>query len=576
MMRPRLWTGAPLAIAALAALCIGGCDGPAPTPKDTAPQNTTPNPPPVDAGPAATPAAPAKPAAAAGPLTADVREAAARAYDRSMFPNAALSVYHLLKAHDDASASFRRTRQRLRGDSRGINLLHVRDYLDRGGVPTTIRAESFDDVLASGAPTIVLLHDRESAAKRPSPSIVAARFLLVRGSVADGVAVLDPMKGAVVRAAKELAEEYVGLSLRVNGPIDRKATDAPDLVCEEIVHGFEATATGDEIRHDFRIHNAGTKPLEITRIEKTCGCAAAMVTRKGQLANDLVDDARKEGQENTDDGKMKAQKGGGGTIPAGESGWISTYVDTRAKQGFMAFRIRIRSNDPEEPDLALTLQGEIVRIIEHDPATVWLRDVASPKGASDWMWVRHYRGEAIEITDLVTSSKLVEATVDPDAPRTRPSPIEGQPDKHYPVERGWRAIRIRVLPGAPIGQLSAAVRAKVNGKPVEGNVAAMVKGNLRVEPAYFSFGQIAKGTAKTTKVTLDSSLGEALELREVTVDRDFMKAEARPLGDGKFQVLLHLEAGWQAYDLQGAVTLHTNDPLEPKKRVIVYGFPKRK
>ena len=106
-------------------------------------------------------------------------------------------------------------------------------------------------------------------------------------------------------------------------------------------------------------------------------------------------------------------------------------------------------------------------------------------------------------------------------------------------------------------------------------VVGLVKGNLDVHPPYFNFGHVTLGEAKTVEATVSSRLGEALGIRKVEVSLDFMRARVEPVKKGVFRIVLWTEPGWYSPHLKGTAVLHTNDPLEPQKEVIVYGFLKR-
>jgi hypothetical protein len=267
-------------------------------------------------------------------------------------------------------------------------------------------------------------------------------------------------------------------------------------------------------------------------------------------------------------------------IQPGESAWISTYVNTLHKYGYLRFVIRIHTNDPEEPEFEVTLLGNVVKVYQYEPTTAWFQEVRSQQGAHTHVWIRHHRGKPFRISAIKSSSRHVQAAVDPDPPRAaepaRPGvPGGGVAAKAHPAAEGWAAIRIDVRPGAPVGGFSGTVRAKVDDTPIEVHVAATVVGNLVLEPAYFSFGHVRKGEPGTQAITVKSALGKAFKIESVAADKPYFKPELQPAGEGCYRITLSLEKGWDAYDLQGQLVIHCNDPLEKKREVQVYGFIRR-
>jgi hypothetical protein len=285
-------------------------------------------------------------------------------------------------------------------------------------------------------------------------------------------------------------------------------------------------------------------------------------------------------EKETDPKKLVVQKDSGGVIPPGKHAWITAYVNTLHKQGYLAFRIRVRSNDPEEPDFDLTLQGTVVRVFEHDPVTIWFPVVKSTTGDSSHLWIRHHKSKPFKVTSIKTTSEHVRVEVDPNPPREAPPPKEAQASpvflpRTHPVDQGWVGLKVTLVPGAPIGPFSATISLRADDTPIEASVAALVKGNLVVEPGYFSFGHIRKGDPQKVTVSVRSELGAAFKITKVEVDKGFMDPVLLPAGEGAYRITLALKEGWSDYDLQGVVTIHSNDPLERKKRVLVYGFIKR-
>jgi len=101
----------------------------------------------------------------------------------------------------------------------------------------------------------------------------------------------------------------------------------PRAVFKETTHDFGKVKQGDVVSYEFVFKNAGGAPLEIEKVETTCGCTAALASEK--------------------------------TIPPGKDGRIKATFDTRGYSGRLARYIYLVSNDVENGRRELSLVAEI-------------------------------------------------------------------------------------------------------------------------------------------------------------------------------------------------------------------------
>lgn len=126
------------------------------------------------------------------------------------------------------------------------------------------------------------------------------------------------------------------IRLAIVGEIIAATTDkesvkkAPPLIYfEKSLHDFGAVKEGDKVEYSFVFWNNGGSPLEIEKIETSCGCTAA--TLKGNI------------------------------IQPGEKSFLNVVYDTKNRSGKSSKRVSIFSNDPLEKIKTVIITADIRR-----------------------------------------------------------------------------------------------------------------------------------------------------------------------------------------------------------------------
>ncbi|MDG2305949.1 MAG: DUF1573 domain-containing protein [Candidatus Binatia bacterium] len=114
------------------------------------------------------------------------------------------------------------------------------------------------------------------------------------------------------------------------------------------VYDFGSVPIGEEVRHVFPVRNGGRKPLTLVPGRKECACTSAVSP--------------------------------GGTVAAGDAGWVEVAFATKGAGGKRARTVTIETNDPERPELVLTLRGTVRVDVNVSPDRVFFGRV--PRGAS--------------------------------------------------------------------------------------------------------------------------------------------------------------------------------------------------
>ena len=103
---------------------------------------------------------------------------------------------------------------------------------------------------------------------------------------------------------------------------------APKIVFKENVHDFGKVPRGPELQYNFRFTNKGNSNLNIERVQTSCGCTGATVGEKSDYAKN-------------------------------ESGEIKVNFSTQGREGHQEKTIIVYSNDPQNPQVVLTVKSDI-------------------------------------------------------------------------------------------------------------------------------------------------------------------------------------------------------------------------
>ncbi len=216
-------------------------------------------------------------------------------------------------------------------------------------------------------------------------------------------------------------------------PVPKRSEIAPkpDLVFEERVYDFGIAGPEAEITHTFKFTNVGSSPLSISNVSASCGSAAALSSKRD--------------------------------IPPGGSGEILTTFETRRYEGKQETTIAVRSNDPDEPEIDLTVKGMVRRDVAVVPQGVNFGDVERGKTTAD-------RVRLLQLSDDKLTVKRIEA---------KESYLTVSTSRFREENSRGINIEITLKPEVPVGSFSEVITLHTNVKrrpridvPVWANILA--------------------------------------------------------------------------------------------------------
>jgi hypothetical protein len=164
------------------------------------------------------------------------------------------------------------------------------------------------------------------------------------------------------------------------------AWSGPHIAAAEPDHDFGSVEQGAVVDHRFEVVNQGDQALEIKSVKSSCGCSATLESSKA--------------------------------LAPGERGWVEASLDTIRLSGPQVKAIRVKTNDPAQPELTLTLHGTVLADVVAEPRQVFFGRLGRGEAASSVVNVSLRQGD-LAITGVKVEGGRVKVRSEPlDAPET--------------------------------------------------------------------------------------------------------------------------------------------------------------
>ena len=301
----------------------------------------------------------------------------------------------------------------------------------------------------------------------------------------------------------------------------------PHMAFNELVYDFGIAGPGDRITHIFKFTNVGSEPLQITRVSTSCGCTAALLSKK--------------------------------EIFPGGSGEIRATFETKRFEGDQETAITVHSNDPDDPEIDLTIIGAIKRDVAVVPQGINFGDVEKGETVTGSVKLLQLSQNKLVLHRIEVNEKYLNATTS----RFR--------------EENSRGINIDISlkSESPVGALSEVITLHTNlkGRPrIDVPVWANILGRIQVQPKILSLGPISKGGKISQSITVSSSDGKKFHVIKATCNLPFIHLQSTV--DKKNNVVKisgTIDKVSPAGTISGFIDIYTDDPDQSVIHVPVYG-----
>jgi hypothetical protein len=299
---------------------------------------------------------------------------------------------------------------------------------------------------------------------------------------------------------------------------------APKAVASEPLYDFGSALEGKMVTHTFTIKNTGQGYLDISGVKTSCGCTTGQPSKMHVAPGDTSD--------------------------------IAVTFDTHFQKGHQVRTITAFTNDPDNPQVAMTMQGIIKKQVEAVPDQLAYGNVKrGTEGTKEFLVndLNPVRGAfSVGPVSNSNSSIKVEQLKRPD----------GKPGA---------LIRVSLLKTMPLGPFDDSIKITTNRVPLQVDVYGTVTGDLNVDPAQVSFGLVPHGQDIVRIFKLSNEGTKPVKVLDVASSSPAVGAVAEPVTPGKeYKVTVTLRHGTPDGQLHGNLTIKTDDPDQATLNVPFY------
>lgn len=358
-------------------------------------------------------------------------------------------------------------------------------------------------------------------------------FIVVERVDPDGVYVDDPPGEGEKQSKERFQNDFSGFVLFVAKDaalLPKPQQNGPDLMFDDYRWDFGTLNEGDEAEHSFKCRNAGNAKLLISKIDTSCGDCVVVASALQALES-------------------------------GAAGEIRAAVVTAGQRRQVSKEVYVHSNDPASPVVHLAVTGYVRPAqLVFSPAQVAFCTLRRTGTAVREVLVPVYEKDDFQVASVSSDSRFISAS------------LERSQYKELP---GY-LIKLKLLPGAPIGQLRSKITINSNHPKqpsAEIPVTATVCGNVDLDRGSFFLGVLKKGQARDTAVTVSTVSKDPLNVANVDSPLSYLTVDVKPRTEGKEYVLTAtIKSDAPVGSIKGDVVVHTNDPDQPEIKIPVYAY----
>jgi hypothetical protein len=311
------------------------------------------------------------------------------------------------------------------------------------------------------------------------------------------------------------------------------AAGKPKAVAVEPIKDAGTVAKGEKIVHDFVIKNEGDAVLEITNVHPSCGCTVAEFDK---------------------------------TIAPGQTGKVHAVVDTATFNGAIAKGVTVLTNDPDTPQMELTVRAKVEPYIGVKPGYarfITVQGETKEGTIAQTVWASD--GQPMEIVKVESPYPYLKATSREAKPEERVADVTG---------RQWR-IEMTLTSDAKVGSLADTVTLHTTHpkqKLVQIPVSGFVRPVVAVTPPIADFGTVDLSSPMRKALNVRNFATEPIKITSIEGAPKGVVAQIESVEDGReYQVKITLNSEIGKGPFNGRLTLRTDSPKSPEIQVELKG-----
>jgi hypothetical protein len=312
-----------------------------------------------------------------------------------------------------------------------------------------------------------------------------------------------------------------------------QAEGTPKIQFDQTVYDFGKTSQVANVSGVFMFKNTGDGILKVEPPKPSCGCTVA------ELKPD--------------------------TLAPGATGELAFTLNLGVSRAILEKHIAVRSNDPQTPDVSLTLKVDYTPLYDVNPMTLAPNLAFGVNDATQFTTITRTDGKPLRIVKLDTSKPWIKATVEPDAKADETNARiriavqrDGSPRRFneyvqvYTAEQTNTPASSIYLYGQIMGEVSLSPEALYWSVPDTTNTPS------------------ARPEAQTTqRLTIRSAAGQTIELKNPQSSIKGINVELVPKEVGKVYELVARLDEVPASTVSGNVSFETSVAAQPKIEVPV-------
>src|SRR5450756_71708 len=311
------------------------------------------------------------------------------------------------------------------------------------------------------------------------------------------------------------------------------AEGAPKIQFDQTVYDFGKTSQVASVTGVFNFKNVGDAILKIEPPKPTCGCTVA------ELKPD--------------------------TLPPGATGELPFTLNLGLYRATLEKRIAVKSNDPQTPEISLTIKVDYTPLYDLSPMTLAPKLEFGVNEAAEFTTIARTDGKPLRLGRLVASKPWITATVEPSAK----------------ADEATARIRVAIQRDGPPRRFNEFIQvyaAEQTNSPVSSiYVYGQIMGEISLSPEalYWSVSGATNTPAErpeaqiTQRVTIRSATGKAIELKNPQSSIKGIKVELVPKEAGKVYELVARLEEVPASTLSGTVSFETSVAAQSRIEVPV-------
>src|SRR5215469_10003835 len=329
---------------------------------------------------------------------------------------------------------------------------------------------------------------------------------------------------ALLASAPAFAQD--GMNPLIPGGDSAPPGQAPKAVVAKPLFDFGSALEGMMVSHTFTIKNTGQGYLDIRGVKTSCGCTTGQPSKMHVAPGDTTD--------------------------------IAVAFDTHFQKGHQVRAITVYTNDPDNPQVAMTMQGIVKKQVEAVPGEVSFGDVK--RGAEE-------------------TRELVVNDLNPGRGGFSVGPVSNSNSSIKVVQekrtdgKPGAMLKVSLLKTMPVGPFDDTIKITTNRVPLQVDVFGTVAGDLNVDPAQVSFGIVPRGQDIVRIFKLSNQGRKPVKVLDVASSSPAVGAVAEAVTPGKeYRVTVTLRHGTPDGQLRGSLTIKTDDPDQATLNVPFYAI----